>query len=287
MPLATDPAATLAAITTPVAAAVPAPAPDPVIVVTQPAPVVTAPPTLPAEERFSIPKSLYERFTSNEVELARVKAEKDAEVARIKIAEATAIAKAGDAERAVELLRSQAAAELEVERTQKRDTESRAKRYALDAELANALNSHQLADGSAEQLKSLFRGAFVAEPEGDTFKVRTPDFQSVGAYIGAMLGRPEYQKFLAAKNPGGGVGPNPGAAQTTPTPAAVVAEPVKQPSNLGEALVMDALSRSTAATQVDPRMSGGYTFQNGRPVRSEGAAIGLRPTVPFGAHKTA
>ena len=94
---------------------------------------------------------------------------------------------------------------IEAERVQRTHTEERAKRYAIDGELARALSSQPLVAGGAEQLTQLFRDHFIVEPHGNSFAVRTQDFKSPGDYIGAMLGRPEYAHFLRAANPNSGV----------------------------------------------------------------------------------
>ena len=66
------------------------------------------------------------------------------------------------------------------------------------------LASQPLVPGGAEQLTQLWRNQFVVEPQGDSFTVRTPTFQSVGDFVQAQLARPEYAHFIRASNPGGG-----------------------------------------------------------------------------------
>jgi hypothetical protein len=114
--------------------------------------------------------------------------------------------------------------------------EERAKRYALDGELSKALASQPLVPGGAEQLTQLWRNQFQVEPQGESFHVRTPTFQSVGDFVGAQLARPEYAHFLRAQNPTGGTAGTTGAHQAAPTPASPAAPTT--PKNFGEAIVL-------------------------------------------------
>ena len=103
------------------------------------------------------------------------------------------------------------------ERASRSAVEERAKRYALDGEVSRVLASQPLVPGGAEQLTQLWRSQFVVEPQGDSFTVRTPTFQSVGDFVTAQLARPEYAHFIRASNPGGGTAGTTGAHQAAPT----------------------------------------------------------------------
>ena len=162
-------------------------------------------------------------------------------------------------EEALRTQREEAQRALEAERIQRAQVEDRAKRYALDGELARALGSQPLVAGGAEQLTHLLRDHFVVEPQGNSFQVRTQDFRSPGDYIAAMLGRPDYAHFLRPNNPGGGVGTGSGV-QGQPTPPANQAPPA-EPKNFSEAVLLQYASRTKEVT--DPR---------------------LNPTVAFGLH---
>lgn len=223
---------------------------------------------------MSIPKTVYDQYQQGLVELGRVRAEKEAEISAAKVKEATALAKAGEAERAVQILQDKALADLTAEKAQRTLLEERAKRYALDGELARALSSQPLVPGGAEQLTELFRGKFVVEPEGDTFKVRTHQtFEPVGAFIAAQLGRPEFAHFVRAQNPQGGIAGT-GGQGTTPTPSATPATN-PEPRNLSDAIILGITQNQKAA--VDGRFTGGSTInEEGKRVAQPSAGFGLR-----------
>lgn len=262
-------AAPAAAATTPAAAASPA-STAPVVNVHYPAPTGTvAPaPTLPTETLIPLPKSVYDQIQMERVEFGRFKAERDAEITRINTEKAIAVAKAGDAERAVGMLREQSTSELAAEREKLRQTEDRARRYALDGELSAALAAQPLAIGSAQQLSSLWRNEFIAEAQGDSFTVRTPTYQSVSDFVKTRLALPEFAKYLPATT-SGGVGA-PGASATTATPPAITPDPY-QPATGGEALVLMA-REARKAMGPNPQLTGG-TNQNKQAMPA--AAFGL------------
>ena len=128
----------------------------------------------------------------------------------------------------------------------------------LDGELARALATQPLVAGGADQLSQLWRSQFSVESQGDTFAVRAPDFQPVGTWIAAQLGRPEYAHFLRAQNPVGGTAGGPPGSQGAPTPAAnpVVAD---GPKNLSEAVLLTiaALEKSKADPRLTPTLGFG------------------------------
>jgi hypothetical protein len=188
--------------------------------------------------------------------LVKVEEEQQKREAAAREEQVKILAAKGQVEEALRQQREEAQRAIEVERVQRAQTEERAKRYALDGELARALGSQPLVPGGAEQLTHLLRDHFVVEQTGNSFQVRTQDFRSVGDYIGAMLGRPEFAHFLRAQNPAGGTG---GAGtqsgpSSSPNPSSSV-----EPKNFSEAVLM----QYAAATKqsADPR---------------------LNPTVPFG-----
>ncbi len=226
-----------------------------------PVPASTAvQPALP--QTVSIPLDQLNAFTAMQARLAKVEEEQGRREAAAREEQVKILAAKGQVEEALRTQREEAQRALEAERVQRAQVEERAKRYALDGELARALGSQPLVAGGAEQLTHLLRDHFVVEPQGNSFQVRTQDFRSVGDYIGAMLGRPEYAHFLRAQNPGGGTGGVGG--QSTPTPAGNPAPPV-EPKNFSEAVLMQ-FQASGGKGAVDPR---------------------LTPTVPFGLKPTA
>jgi hypothetical protein len=219
-----------------------------------------AQPALP--QTVSIPLDQLNAFTAMQARLAKVEEEQARREAAAREEQVKILAAKGQVEEALRTQREEAQRALEAERVQRAQVEERAKCYALDGELARALGSQPLVAGGAEQLTHLLRDHFVVEPQGNSFQVRTQDFRSVGDYIGAMLGRPEYAHFLRAQNPAGGTGGVGG--QSTPTPAGNQAPPV-EPKNFSEAVLMQFQSNGGKGA-ADPR---------------------LTPTVPFGLRGTA
>ena len=107
---------------------------------------------------------------------------------------------------------------------------------------------------------------------------RPPDFQPVGAWIAAQLGRPEYAHFLRPNNPGGGTQGGPPGTQGLPTTPAQTA-PAAVPQNMSEAILMQmaAIQKST----IDP-LRAGATIANadGSVSRQSAPGFGLRPYHP-------
>ena len=189
-------------------------------------------------------------------------------------AEIKALQAKGQIDQAFAVQRQHAETLLEAERKKYRDTEDRAKRYALDGELGRALSAHQLTVGAAAHLTKLLRDEFTVEAQGDSFAVRSKDFRSVGDFITATLATPEYSSFVRALNPGGGTagGTAVQSAQTAPAnPAAAV-----QPRNLGEQLAAAMIARGNTAP--DARIAGaGALNPDGSFGPQAAPAFGLRP----------
>ena len=138
----------------------------------------------------------------------------------------------------------QSQTELAAERARPKDLEERSKRYALDRELALALASKPLVAGGAEHLTRLLRDDFQVAPAGDSFVVQSKDFRSVGDYLGAMLGRPEYQCFVRSNNPTGGSGAQGGGLGRPDSPANPAVDAT--PQTFSDAVI--ALSAAQKAT---------------------------------------
>lgn len=135
-------------------------------------------------------------------------------------------------------------------------TGDRAKRYAADAEISRVLASHPLVPGGAEQLTRLWRSEFAVEPQGDSFSVRTPTFQSVGDFAAAMLAKPEYAHFVRASNPSGGTGGASPASQSGPTSPAQTA-PVEQPKTLSDAIILTMQELGKNSPSLTPNLNMG------------------------------
>jgi hypothetical protein len=217
-------------------------------------------------------------YSNTQARIAELESAEQRRHAEAQAAEVKALQAKGQIEQAFNLQREQA--RLEIESTQKRlkDTEERAKRYALDGELARSLAAQPLVAGGAEQLTQLWRSQFTVEPQGDSFAVQAPGFQPVGQWIAAQLGRPEYSHFLRPNNPGGGTQSGAQGTQGLPTtPTQSAAAPV--PQNMSEAILMQIASQQKSTA--DPRLSGATQAQaDGTVIRQQAAAFGLRPYPP-------
>ena len=231
MPLESPPAAPAAAIAPSPGDAPPQAPAAPPIVPTQVAP--TAP---PQAQTVTIPLEQLQTFTSIQARLAQVEAEQRTREEAARAEQVKLLAAKGQIEEALRAQQEDSRRQIDTERAQRAAVEERAKRYALEGELSRVLASQPLVPGGAEQLTHLWRNQFTVEPQGDSFQVRTPTFQSVNDFESGQLGRPEYAHFIQARNPAGGSAGLTGAHVTTPTPGPPAA-PV-EPKNFGEAIIL-------------------------------------------------
>lgn len=232
-------AAPAVAIETPAAPAAPA------------APVAAILPSQP--QTVTIPLEQLQTFTSIQARLAQLEAEQRVKDDTARSEQVKLLAQKGEIEKALMIQREDGQKALDAERSSRAAVEERAKRYALEGEVSRVLASQPLVPGGAEQLTQLWRSQFVVEPQGDSFTVRTPTFQSVTDFVTMQLGLPQYAHFIRASNPGGGTAGTTGAHATTPT-APAVATPQAQPKNFGEAIVLQ-MQQNAAAQPADPRMN--------------------------------
>lgn len=246
--------------------------PTPVIVnLTQPAAATPAPVVAP----ITISPDQLQTFMATQTRLAQLEAESKAREETARAEQVRLLAENGKVQEALSAQRDQSKKDLESERAAKVQSEERAKNYALDGELARVLAAQPLVANGAEQLTKLWRENFIVEPQGNSYNVRTHQFQPVGEFVGAMLGRPEYAHYLRPTAPSGGVGSQ-GAQGTTPTPAAnTTSAPTVVPKNYSEAVILDALARSKEVK--DGRLTGGaYVGDNDQIIRQPALGFGLR-----------
>jgi hypothetical protein len=249
---------------TPVIAQHPAAPPAPAAAAPSAAPAAPlaapAPAPAPQPQTVTIPLEQLQTFTSVQARLAQLEAEQRSRDEAARAEQVKLMAAKGEIENALRLQREEAQKQLDTERSSRAALEERAKRYALDGELSRVLASQPLVPGGAEQLTQLWRNQFTVEPQGDSFNVRTPTFQSVGDFVKAKLGAPEYSHFIRANNPGGGTaGGAASGALAQPTAPANQAAPV-EPKNFGEAIVMQVKANQAAAETLpigDQRLSFG------------------------------
>ena len=202
--------------------------------------------------------------------MAQLEAERrtEADVARGK--EVELLAKKGEIEEALRRTREDTQKALDAERASRAALEDRAKRYALDGELSRVLASQPLVPNGAEQLTQLWRKEFVVEPSGDSFRVQTPTFQSVGDFVKSRLSDPGFAHFLR---------------RTTPA-AAPRADPLRRRcaadgagATGGAARVQEFRRGDHPAGQRESGGAGGRRFRYRRSVASvRAAAEGLDPS---------
>ena len=185
----------------------------------------------------SIPLEQLQTFTAIQTRLAQLEADNRQKEQQAQADQAAILAKKGEVEQALNLLQRQSEQQLANERAARAATEDRAKRYATEGELSRALAAQPLVPGAAAQLTKLWRSEFTAEPQGDSFQVRTPTFKSVADFVSEQLATPDYAHFIRAQNPAGGTGGVNPAGQAPPTPAAQTA-PAELPKTLSEAVIL-------------------------------------------------
>jgi hypothetical protein len=232
MPLEATPATTTSP-TEPVAAPAAAPAAPPP---TGAAPHFAAPQS-PQPPTVTIPLEQLQTFTSIQARLAQVESEQRARDEAARAEQVKLLAAKGQIEEALQRQNEENKRQIDAERSQRAALEERAKRYALDGELSKVLASQPLVPGGAEQLTQLWRSQFQVEPQGESFQVRTPTFQSVADFVTSHLSRPEYAHFIRAQNPAGGTGGTTGAHQAGPTPPQTP-PPAVEPKTFGEAIIL-------------------------------------------------
>jgi hypothetical protein len=238
------------------------------------APVAPVQPATPAG--ITLTPEQAATYASLQSRLVELEENEHRRAAEAQAAEIKALQAKGQIEQALNLQRQQARLELEAERKKLREFEDRAKRYALDGELARALAERPLVPGGVEQLTQLWRGQFSVDAQGDTFAVRAPDFQPVGAWIAAQLRRPEYAHFLHARDPGGGTMSST-TTQAGPTqPAQLVA--ANQPRNLGEAIALNMANIAKQQSENATLSGGSRVSDDGTIVRLPAAGFGLQPS---------
>ncbi len=180
-------------------------------------PVASTDAAPPQAQTVTIPLEQLQTFTQIQTRLAQIETEQRAREDAARAEQVKLMAAKGQIEEALQKQQEENRRQLENERTQRSAVEERAKRYALDGELSKVLASQPLVPGGAEQLTQLWRNQFQVEPQGESFHVRTPTFQSVSDFVGVQLARPEYAHFIRAQNPAGGTAGTTGAHQAAPT----------------------------------------------------------------------
>ena len=226
---------------TPAAAAVAAP---PAVPAAQPTPAQPGPIAPGVPPTVTITNTLYETLVAQQAENVRLQADQRQRDERARQDRVRLLVEQGKTEEAMKANRDDADRRVAAEQEQRIATERRAARYAVDNDLTPRLSGIPLCPGAAEQLTHLFRGNFIATPEGEGFAVRTAGGQSASDFIAATLALPHYAHFRPATNLGG-TGGAAGGSISPPTPAANPTTPDKA-KNLGEAVIMLYQQRDAA-----------------------------------------
>jgi hypothetical protein len=226
----------------------------PAVVSPAPTPAATPVAAPPSPSTVTITLDQLQTFTATQTALAQLQADQKVRDAASQAELVAALAKKGEVDNALALLRSQSDDALKAERGQRAATEERAKRYALDGEVARVLASLPLVPGAAAQLTRLFRPEFNVVAAGDTFVVQTPTLQTVEAFVAAQLAMPEYAHFVRAQNPAGGTGGVTPATQSAPS---VPGTAVEAPKTLSDAVLLSMQQRAGSSGigdgRTDPR----------------------------------
>jgi hypothetical protein len=246
----------------PAAPATPAPPIHPAAV--QPAPVVETPAApvvqvVPAPAAPLLPPGIVpvtqkqlEEYEGYKATVANMEADRQAAQSAAKEAELQAQMAKGQYTEALAQIRKANEDAVAAERNQRAMIEERAKKYALQKEVSQALASHNLVPGGAAQLADHWRDQFISEPAGDSYAVRTPQFQSVSDFVASQLAKQEYAHFLRSSTQGG-VGINPAASTSAPAPQTVAAPPA-EPKNFSEAIILQMQEIQKTASTTDPRL---------------------------------
>lgn len=125
---------------------------------------------------------------------------------------------------------------------EKSETETRAKRYAMDSELMGALAGHDLVERAASDIAFVLRPLLTVEAQGESFVTRSTDGQTVKDYVSRWLEeRPHYKKATIQR---GGIPPT--AAGLTPRHEGAPVAPEAPPTTMGMAALRDQMSRRSS-----------------------------------------
>jgi len=208
----------------------------------------------------TIPAEQLQQFAAVQARLAQLEAEKSRREEEAQQEQARLLAAKGQVEEALKSIQSQSEAKLRAEAEARMRTEERAKRYALDNELAKALSMHPILPGTTEQLTAILRNQLQVQTEGESYVVRTSDFVPANDFVARTLAKPEFAHFLRPQG-AGGAGAGGAAAAPTPPPNPVLET---QPKNFGEAIILQMQEMAKNKAVSDPRLDMNQGFGLGR-----------------------
>jgi hypothetical protein len=151
------------------------------------------------------------------------------------------------------------------------EAKTRAAKFAASSALSQALASHPLDVGSAEQLSTLFANDIQADPSGDgSFTCRSKDYRTVQDFVASKLAHEDYAHFLAKRPP---------ASPSVNRPSPTTPELPTEPQTFGQFAIMAHLDRQAkrdAAAPTDPRID------PSKPLGLKGTAAGTPALGPLG-----
>jgi hypothetical protein len=182
--------------------------------------------SIPAPATVLVPVAQLAQMQADQAAVQQMLAQKELE------ATASAI-RATAASGQVEQLARTHRQELETER-------QRAANVAKQAELTQVLARQDLVPSAVGQLSQLWSNSLIAEPQGNSFAVRTSTYQDVPTFVQEQLSKPEYAHYRNNLPTSAPVNrpSQPGQPATT-----TVAE---EPKNLGAALVANFQAQKQA-----------------------------------------
>jgi hypothetical protein len=169
--------------------------------------------TTTAPQLINVPAEEFARLTAAKSTYEALSAQQAADAARLAIARGE-----GDAVLAKARLETATIAE-------------RAKRFAADASLSQALAGHDLAPHAREQLHALLLPDIAVDENGAGYATRSRStYEPVAAFVSKKLADPNYRHFLAANQPAPASPPAPNPAQAF----------LERPVNLGQEVLVRA-----------------------------------------------
>jgi hypothetical protein len=203
-------------------------APAPAAVPTTQQIAAPAPAPAPTAQQFvQIPMEQLQAFTSIQARLAEMESAQRSQQEAAQREQAGLLLKNGQLEDGLRMLREQSDAQIKTVQDQLGQTQRQAQNYAIDVEVARALAGHNFVNAKARrQFEAEVRAELTAAPEGHTFAVRTPTFQTAEQLVAAKIATNEYNFMLAPTGVGGtATGQTTQAAHTPPANIPIPAAP--------------------------------------------------------------
>jgi hypothetical protein len=138
------------------------------------------------------------------------------------------------------------------QREEIRAAEERASKFAVQAELTNALAAQPLVPAARTQLAQLWAGELTADPTANGFNVRAKTtYEPVAKFVSDRLKQTEYAHYLAGQ-------------QSSPAPTASKATPHVELSGEPKTLGHDIIQRFQARQGANSGQGGTELIEDGR-----------------------